>query len=560
MKKVFFCLAILVIGLWSCSEDLNVATTEENNQAQFREGYYHNESSQTGVRNVGNWLQFESFRVMDNIEEVLRRDMENHYYYTEGQDSEGEEGAIDDNVILAAWENSLGHRSLRVNLLEREWRMLQEGVRPDKALNLLDDKGIVSDTRQAFVNKDGVVQVGSSIYISKKDKIIEVQNGNADAVRHIIDKGMIAIYDPRIIKDIKLHHFTGGITAAPDCTADFALTSQTETDGNYNTFFTWATNSDLNDLSEVELKWDFGDGSDEVTSSLGTINHTYSEAGSYLVCLEVSWTHVEGEGDEQETTTCSNSTCMEIEIEESTDWGEVLCTTLQGLSFLSVDDINQLLIDENSSTAGQLCLYTTGLLDILAGIALDIEPSDIQFTLVEQGETITGSGCFTITCNSEFQVEVKIGDCTVTFDIDYNGFIDQCDDDDSETDWLWEEYVDEEKAISYKLKTKSKENNFIGGCNCVWAEMHNYEKDGNKWKKKKKNLKLKFSDRVYLDNNCDCDDSEEVNAQKEKKKKCINKEDKVEADVDGISANGADPWHASFWVEGQFIIEASPFD
>jgi len=90
--------------------------------------------------------------------------------------------------------------------------------------------------------------------------------------------------------------------------------------------------------------------------------------------------------------------------------------------------------------------------------------------------------------------------------------------------------------------------------------MHNYEKKNGNWKKKKKNLKLEFCDKVFLDNNCDCDDSEGVSAYKDKKKKCINKQDKVEADVDGISAHEGEPWHTNFYVEGQFIVKASPFD
>ncbi len=533
----------------SCSKDSEITNLETS----IRKKGDVITAKQLGIVNNGQWLVFKSqahyYEVFDQIVTAIRT----HEVSDEEQEIENYDFA---DELLSNLEEELGHYSLRTSLNEQEDELLENGEEPSDALNSLFDLNVDDQIEQAFVTNDGVVQIGDEISLYRRN--YRIATTNPELANSILQDGEVVMYNPDNIDDVSIVDY-GFTPVAPECSADFALLNQRENeDGTFTAVFLWAGNTNVANLSDLQLKWDFGDGSAPVYSEDGNITHTFSDPGNYSVCLDVSWVFKE---EDKPDVPCEISNCMGIEmIQSPAGCKKALCFGLGFVSLLNREKLTELFVDEDSSTPGKMCLSSTGLLDILVDFCADIEPQDICYTLVETGQSVIGSGCFDILCDSDYKIELKIGDCVRTITIDYNRFSATCDDDDHKTDWIDFAFNEDQNKISYKLKTLSNEFDG-GGRQMMWSRVKHYEKRNNgSWRKTKANLQIDLSGTIYGDHNCNCDVFKEASGTDARFGRYVTIREEVYEDLDGISAHEEDPWYASYTVNGQLIKTASCFD
>lgn len=554
MKNNLILLVILCLGIWSCSDDIISDIDAPESSLKAKQNIELSLQSFSGVKNNGRWLTFKSQRNVERIYSILERQIDSY------KDERREvRGFMDDDPILEAWEINLNHSSLRRSNLLQMFQLYQKGEHPKNVMPFIQDFGIIDDILLAFASEEGAVQVGNEIVILQNGYTITTTN--YEAAIAILDDGPKAIYEPEFIHDIAINHTESGVVTAPDCTAEFTLSGQTDTGNGVVASFIWAQNVNIGELTNVNLVWDFGDGTDPETSSNGIVTHTFDEGGTYTVCLNVSWTYTDP--DLEMPVTCSIPNCEEITIEADEDCSDALCSVVQAISILDVEELTELLLNENSSNSNQMCITTQGVLAMAVPFCTDLEASDISFTFPESDEPVSPTNCWEVFCDSEYTIVLTIGDCIANLTVDFNRGPSECEDDDTDTGWEWCEYDPGEFGLSYRLKTCSEEDNFLGiGKNQIYTKIyHKKRKNNGNWKKDKADLEICFSGMVYGDQNCNCDVSQAPNEceSKENKKKLKLKET-IFPNFGGISAHHDEPWYAELSVNGSDKCTVSCWD
>ena len=548
MKKILFFLSIFCLVVYSCSKDEVPDAQGDEPITEMRTLLPSN--TYQGVEGNGRWLIFQSQDTYRRVYDQLKMANDNYVDREGKDDSDGDKDECDTEYVLKEFESRFQFVSLRSRNLQEECRLYADGKHPKEVMPTLVDYGILDEQVLTTVSDEGVIQIGEEIRIARDNYTIITTK--AEVAIDILDNGDGKVFDPKNLDDVEVIQFGGGLTT-PECTADFENTSQTEVTNGTLASFTWASSMDLGKLSNVVLVWDFGDGSPKETESSGTTSHTFATPNTYNVCLDVSWTY-EKEGQEPEP--CTATHCEPVVIKEvDSDCSDELCDALQILSFLSIESTTNIFVDDDNSSPGNLCLNTSGIINFLVDFCADIDPSDITLSFNQTGQSFNGAdgGCFQ-TCDGNRNIGISFGSCSFTIKVDFNQEP-NCDDDDHDTGWKWMWY-DTDKGISYRMETKSKENNFLGwGKNHIKSKMINKHFENNKFKRKKAKLGQRFSGTVKGDQSCSCDVSATPDEEKfhNSKKKCFTLEEKILNDIDGISADFTDCWFTDYFIDNNNI-------
>lgn len=192
-----------------------------------------------------------------------------------------EEDCLDENRVLDAFESQYRYLSLRKKTLIDECEALDRGVDP---LNLPDEL-VIDDVLASFLNSEGVVKVGADIYYASGVNVItQIVGGNMATLRALQRGESPTRYPGEVI-------VWGG---RGDCSAIFQYTVNSN---NSNTLSFQPENTYLVGI----YYWTFGDGG---TSTQTSPTHTYANAGSYEVCLNLE---LPEEG-------CADRYCMTVQV------------------------------------------------------------------------------------------------------------------------------------------------------------------------------------------------------------------------------------------------------
>lgn len=567
MKNYLFFLSAICLCVFACTKNDVESTINTENLRLGIESNLVPSGATSGVINNGKWLKFSSEEAFQEVYNQLDEAIRNYDFDNRDGDDKG--GGLDDvsfvdtEPVLAAWEALLGHESLRRKCLTEEYDKYNEGLHPSEVMPSIHDFGIVDEVYQACISKDGVIQIGSSIRIHRNGRIT-ITTTNPITATNIVNNGNVAIFDPANIDDIEVHHNasagggSGGGGDAPECTAAFENTSQTETDEGVLASFVWGETIDQDCLDDLELEWDFGDGA-TMTDDDGIISHTYAEPGDYFVCLEVSWTFEVEDGDD---VTCNDNLCQTITIEDNGPPcdEETLCLAINALSLLNPTTAGTVLIDSENSTQGNLCISTTGIINFLTEFCTDVNAGDIVFTCPD-GTEIGALDCCE-TCDGPRNIGITIGNCFATVRILMNE-VPGCVAGDSDTGWEWIEYEPGEAGISYRMRTLSKEDNgWPFSRNEVSSKMIRKEFVRDKWRRRRARIGLEHKGIVFGDQTCACDNQDNPNDGDfpNRRKYTLRFDEPIMDDLDGISNDCSEPWFTDYFVDGNTVGTGSSCD
>ncbi len=300
MKRIplILILATTFLMIWSCTDDdtQEMRESAEIKESDLLQGGDLILNPYNGVSHNGRWLVFRSQYHLEKNYKYL--DTSISRYVDTRPEPTNETDYVEPNPILASFERYFRHSSLRNKMEREEHEELLRGKEPNRILNGLDDRGIADDIDASFLNVDGIVQVGSKIYYHLNDNmVIEILNSNVRAVDALLDRGLAAVYDTRYFNDINVHNTTTATSGNPaggesyDCDGYMELAAQdyNSSTQKYDAIFTYATlpSSDITPDTR-EFTWNFGDGSDPVTTDDATgVTHTYDTHGTYNVSVTV---------------------------------------------------------------------------------------------------------------------------------------------------------------------------------------------------------------------------------------------------------------------------------
>jgi len=494
MKKYLFFLASCVFIIVACSKEEVETINNEDTQRDFKSSVI----SARGISNNGKWLVFDSQRSYDQTYQSLDRQVKS-YDFDESRFKETEK-TFDYEPVLTAFEKDLNHNSLRVKNLQEQYNLYARGLHPKEVMPSIQDYGILDDIELSFVSKDGVIQIGGDIILYRNGGV-KIMTSNENIANQIIEEGSIAALKRENINEVEILHSFGGIGGggdqAPDCTADFTqfgVTTETS-DGNFLATFQWAQLLEAECVTDLELIWSWGDGTPNTTGTSGSTSHTYTEEGTYNICLEVSWTF---EHDTNGETCNAGPTCQEVKISDGQLCDEeLLCDGLQFLDILSPNLLTSIVLSDNNSTPGMMCPNIESIVFFLADYCADIEAEDI--TLTFNGEE--GTPCWE-TCDGPRDLVLSIGgNCPVLLTVLFNEE-ENCDGGDYDTGWGWIEYDNGNTGLSIRQQTKSAAPS---GSNKLKSKMIRKRKTWRGWARRRAWIGLEMDGTVWATQTCGCD-------------------------------------------------------
>lgn len=492
MKKYLFFIATCVFFIVACTKD--EPQSINNDEPQLKTS--NSETGLKGVTNNGKWLVFSSEKDYLRIYESLEQQVES-YDFDKSRFIETDR-TFDYEPVLTEFESRLKHKSLRSYNLMKQYELYSRGMHPKEVMTSIQDYHIIDDVELAFLSKDGVVQIGRDIKMHRNGGTIITTSNKAIATQ-ILEEGSIAALSIRNIEEVEIQQNSsgqgGGGDQAPECTADFVQFGETTQNGNnFQATFQWAQLLEAECVTDLELIWSWGDGTDNTTESIGSTSHTFTEEGTYNVCLQVSWNF---EHDTNPEECNAGPTCQEITISDGNPCTEqILCAAATAIG--AIPGLSGLVISDNNSTPGMLCANVEGIVSFLADFCADIGPDDI--TLTFNGE----EGPCWETCDGPRDLVLSLGNaCQTTLTVLFNEELD-CQGGDHDSGWGWIDIDPGEVGLSIRQQTKSAAN---GGSNKVKAKMIRKENTWRGWARRREHIGLDMEKTVWATQTCGCDQS-----------------------------------------------------
>jgi len=497
MKKYLFLLAAFVFIAFSCSKDEFPQDSNTDSQLEMRSN-----NGIPGVTNNGKWLVFRSQADYNRIKELLQSRIEDYDFETSGIIMTDE--TFDFDPVLAEFEQILRHTSLRHVNLKTEFDKYNHGGTPEEVMSQIQDYGLLDDVELAFLSVDGVVQIGRKIKMLRNGGVT-ITTPKMEIAEQILANGSKEALTPENIKHVVIEHTTGtvgpGGSLAPECSSEFSQFGEiNETEnGDFQATFQWDQILQAGILTNLSFTWKWGDGSPETTNNSGSASHTYTEEGTYNVCLEVSWLY-EGADETQNVECDATAVCKQIVVKEIEGVGfcdeDDLCTGALIISTLAPNVLSQQILDTDNSSPGKMCVNVNNIVALLADYCADVQPSDItlSFNGVE-GE------CWE-TCDGNRDIVLKIGDaCQITLPVLFSEEP-NCDAGDFDTGWHWIS-IDDKTGLSVRQQTKSQANG--GFYNRLKSKMIRKELRGGKWKRRRAFIGMKNAGVCLATKTCACD-------------------------------------------------------
>jgi len=577
-KTILFGLAsILTLSIFitSCQQDSLIPGQSSDVSIEDRDrdlGVISGPTLSTGYpqfNHNGQWFQFSDKRSYNLAIDQLTAYANSNQVIGVGGGvlSTGGKGTQLSSDPLDNFENHYGHKSLRKKVELEEDQRLLAGEDPARFQSDLDSRGFVTDVEMSLINEEGVVQLGSDIYIAySKSTLVKINGRRADIVQQIITSGTKAAYLPANSADVEIIN-VGDVAA---CTAEFAATpGNLDNQNNEATYsFLW-NNGNASGVTNLLLQWDFGDGNTEASIDAGT-SHTYTNlqpypaTNTFIVNLTATYTDADG-------TTCNETHPVEINIAlESTATTVEECDVVSGvfavIQPLQLGDLNPYV--KATVTPGnpqEVCLNTTGLVNLASSIL------DLTWRWNFQGQMSSDvSPCFTTPCDGDYVVTLELlksdgtvcGVYTKTYDHNTDANCQGHSDITREDDFEFTSGSDEYKAcIVGKHRTKEGWWPFDG--NKIKAKMKTYKKNGNdRWRKEKMDHEIYIEGNVYPPGNgCACggvpDYVQEDEIDNNTKKSSIAHD--IFSDSDGIYCQVDDPYTIRFVVNDGLAEESLDF-
>ncbi len=391
---------------------------------------------------------FANQAAFDNTLTDLERQMSNYAVQT----TESDECSTMEQP-LASFANNLGHNSLRAKELSDECGYLDAGGDP-KSYN---GSWIIDNVLQTLLNQNNTLQIGTDIYWLKNEEVI-YQILNADLVSY---NDLLNGRQPTNERNVKK------IVLGPEsCNPQFTFTGF----GSNTTSGTFTYSGTPAAGTGVTISWTFGDG----TSSTQTNpSKTYSDEGTYNVCVTVKSTK----------DSCEQQFCQDVVVGSD-------CHAL-------------FTYDATTGKEGLVCF--TNLSTIFGGAG---NGTTWEWNFGNgQTSNLQNPPCITYPCNNTFWVTLTMttpGGCTSfwTLPVFVNSYgTGNCCGKKSragKADYL---YAGGQKKIEYE-----QEQYNLPFYRKVVAEMTNFRRDGNKWKKERADLKIRLEGVVYTPegNGCKC--------------------------------------------------------
>jgi len=510
------CLLSLLLVFISCQEEFDAL--EENalieNSIDPLKDLKKGESGQKG----GRWLTFESQKSYDAAyNKLLRlydseRPDENSVVLVKG-DKDGYGVSYDPSPILHLFEVQSVHTSLRKRLLIDEDTQLRRGREVDYVLRNLDDRGITNVIEQTLLSEEGVVRIGDEIlYAPTKTLRIAVLNGREDIMTKILSEGLDVLYEPEVLENIKVMN-TQKKTVS-ECTADFnfsigGLDAENETG---IVSLIW-NNGDASGADDLQLTWDFGDGSSTTTSG-AIATHTYENLepdeadNNFTICVTAIYSYTNVDGLEVK---CNSSSCQTINIKlpkEELDLCQIVGTALSVLQVFGVDPYT---FNPTPGNGHETCGDAGDLVVAFANYA-----DQLNFTWGFQGQgTQEGiSGCFNAPCDGEYVTSLTIsnddGEICAVLQTNYQHSIEAFCEGKVDIQYKddFEYYISGDRFKSFvraKHETDYDDGFFSTSPNQVEGEIKSYKKKWWGWKKTPRHHEIHMEGNVYtFGNACAC--------------------------------------------------------
>lgn len=430
MKKFLnFAFLLFALTMISCEED----TLFTNSKSDLNDNIsIRGKGGDSGHVKTGRWLILDGIEQYNTIYNELRTNLENSSEKEElvilVDDPKGDYGTTyDPNPTLANWEKSIGHFSLRKKLLLDEDSGLRNGEDPSDLFFNSDNRDITDKINQSLFSHEAVLQIGSSIYFaSTSGLIIEVINNNANLMNKILDNGTGVMYQENNLSDIRLNPRETYFGKSKDCTADFgtfkSVVDQKNGEATYS--FLW-NNGDAAGASDLQLTWNFGDGT-VITGANVLTTHTFKNlkpkptVNTFAVCLTASYSITDEEGN---VTQCSQTSCQTITIEYEEEDEDPLFTCQDAqivgsiINFLGLIDL--ISVNPTPGNAEQVCVDISNL---VLGSGVILNGAVFEWTFQGQGPTEGLNACFIAPCDGTYTITltIKLADGTTCLAISDN--------------------------------------------------------------------------------------------------------------------------------------------
>lgn len=561
MKNFIYYLSILFFAtaiITSCEKDEAITSKKAQHGTDFSQSRVEDRGYEMrGLSHNGRWFVVES---EDYVESIVTSLDELVASYESSEGEEEEDGFVDDEPVLAAFEDTYGHDSYRRMLEVDLYNKLEEGYDPVEALNSQTDYEF-SLSESSLLNEDRVIQVGEDIYYYHTGEIlIKVENEDTERLFAILEGGLLEAYLKPNVRFITTNTFQP-IDVEPtvvmmtrDCTAEFtegeaALNSNDQ----YTVTFTWAQSANLAAWPGVTLNWDFGDGNTQTVNNNGVVTHTYASHGNYTVSLSVS-----SPATGQETA-CETSYTKSISFDEinNMECADYMCLTLNTIGALSPATLGNLLTDGILTTNNELAFVATNAFSGVLDFCTETEMNSVQWTI--NGTSYTGNSfLFPLTCpdGQELIGTISFGSCSASFSYSTPS---TCAHADCIQDWDEQTYNGGNKKIAYKTKTVSRyQDIFFGlfGNNKIQAKMKHFkQKNNGGWKKEKKNLAIDADGTLAYNLSCNCQGDFTVDESASKNNtKTLELERKYNNYSEIHMYGNTYKWFADFKVQGSTIV------